>query len=83
MNTTELLEQLRNNTMEISFTKVNGETRVMECTLRKDILPKVDGTLNPDRKERPEGLISVWDLKQSGWRSFYTDKVTDIKVCNK
>ena len=37
-----LLEALKNNLCTVTFTKVNGETRVMPCTLKEDVVPTVE-----------------------------------------
>ena len=37
-----LLEALTKHECTVTFTKVNGETRVMPCTLKEDLVPKVE-----------------------------------------
>lgn len=78
MNRNELVEKLSANICEVTFTKVNGDQRVMPCTLREDILP----TRSSDTKERKvnESVLSVWVTDANGWRSFRVDSVTDIKI---
>lgn len=68
---------LRNNILEITFTKTNGEERVMLCTLHEDYLP-VGGSGNAG-VERP-GIVTVWDIEADGWRCFKEDAVTSMKV---
>ena len=34
-----ILRDLRKYVIEVTFTKVNGENRVMRCTLRPELLP--------------------------------------------
>jgi len=38
-NRDEILKDLRNYVIEVHFDKVNGDHRVMRCTLRPDLLP--------------------------------------------
>lgn len=78
MNRNELIEQLSTNICEVTFTKVNGEQRVMPCTLREDLLPARNES-NTERKVN-ENVLSVWVTDANGWRSFRVDSVTDIKV---
>jgi len=80
MNREQIVEQLKNNVCEVTFTKVNGDKRVMPCTLREDMLPPViKEDVNADRKVN-EKTVSVWVTDANGWRSFRVDSVLDIKV---
>lgn len=76
-----LLRDLRVNLLEVHFTKANGETRVMRCTLQPHMLPE---SYRVDPKERAEEknfhnsnpeAIAVWDIEANGWRSFRIDSV--------
>ncbi len=73
-----LVEGLKKNVMRITFTKVNGDERVMLCTLHDSILPEqliseIKKKVNPD-------TLSVWDLDNNGWRSFRLDSIKEMKV---
>jgi hypothetical protein len=72
-----LLEALKNHECTVTFTKVNGETRVMPCTLKEDIVPTVEhkGTKKPN-----EAVVSVWCLDNREWRSFRVDNVVDLQI---
>ena len=66
-----VLTQLKEGVCEITFNKVNGERRVMPCTLREDLLPvtsKETTTRTP--KEKETDVISVWCVDKEAWRSF-------------
>lgn len=78
MNRNELIEQLSTNICEVTFTKVNGEQRVMPCTLREDLLPPAKES-SKERKVN-EAVLSVWVTDANGWRSFRVDSVTEVKV---
>ena len=69
---------LRDNIMEISFTKVDGTLREMKCTLKDTILPEtsVKEKWETDRLVS-ENTIAVWDVENNGWRSFRVDSVHD------
>ena len=40
INRDELKQALHSGLFEITFTKVNGDTRIMTCTLKEDLLPQ-------------------------------------------
>ena len=63
----------------VAFTKANGETREMICTLRPDLIPEqpVSESTKAPRKENPN-VQAVWDLEKQAWRSFRFDSVQFI-----
>ena len=71
-----LIKNLQKQTMKITFTKVNGEERVMDCTLQEHIVPPTKYT---DRK-RNEEVLPVFDIYKGEWRSFRLDSITNIEV---
>jgi hypothetical protein len=78
-----LLKDLRENVIEVVFQKVNGETRTMHCTLRKDFLP--ESYVNDEQQEREfhnsnANVLAVWDVKNRGWRSFRIESVEYAQV---
>jgi len=38
-NYDSIVSQLRDNVLQVTFSKVNGEERVMPCTLQTDYMP--------------------------------------------
>ena len=80
----EVKEDLQSNIMEVTFTKKDGEQRVVTCTLVTEAIP-VDKRPKPlaegeEPKPAKEHLQSVWDVKAEGWRSFIWANVTAVKV---
>jgi len=77
-----LTTNLKSKTIEVTFTKVNGDTRIMECTLNPDVLPKV--VVNEDKPKRekksPENSLAVYDVNANGWRSFIIKNVSRVVV---
>lgn len=77
----EMLNYLRRGKQTVTFTKVDGTERVMECTLNTDLIPedkqpveskpKSDGT---PKKESTE-VIRVFAFDVQEWRSFRVDSV--------
>ncbi len=81
MQREELLETLRNNVCEVTFTKVNGEVRVMPCTLKADIVPVYERkTPIKEATDKEKATISVWCTDANAWRSFRFDSVTDVTI---
>ena len=72
-----LLEALTKHECTVTFTKVNGETRVMPCTLKKDVIPTVE---DKGIKKPNDSVVSVWCLDKKEWRSFRVDNVVDLQI---
>ena len=75
------MEDLRNvlgqNVLVIDFTKLNGDKRVMTCTLREDMKP-AEVVKEGAPKKVSDTNISVWDLNAQGWRSFRYDRINSV-----
>lgn len=71
----ELVEMLQKNIVKVIFKKVDGSTRVMECTLISAFLPQLEGSST----KKSEKVIPVWDLEKEAWRSFRVDNVIDVE----
>lgn len=78
----ELSELLHNNVLEVTFTKTNGDRRVMRCTLKEDLLePKPGVTIvEPKPVQTNFETIKVFDLDKSAWRSFRIASVLEKKL---
>ena len=48
-----LVEMLKNQSLVVHFTKLNGDKRVMTCTLQEDMLPPAKKRSTVDTKENP------------------------------
>lgn len=78
-----MLKDLREHACEVRFTKVNGEKRIMHCTLQPHLLPQNTDLRHLDemhRKPENKEAIAVWDLQQHGWRSFRLDSVEYAQI---
>jgi hypothetical protein len=73
-----LAELLYTNIVTVEFTKINGESRTMQATLKEDILPKTESAKSSTSKTNTE-VCRVWDVDKSSWRSFRYDKLIGIK----
>ena len=76
------MNMLTSGVCEVTFTKVNGDKRVMTCTLLEGMIPSAEKdepiTQKKVRAVNPE-VIPCWDTKAEGWRSFRVDSVQE---CN-
>jgi hypothetical protein len=76
----KLLEQ---NVLVVDFTKLDGDRRVMTCTLREDIKPKATKTDTISQaavRKVSDAVVSVWDVNARGWRSFRYERVNSVDV---
>lgn len=62
----------------VEFTKLNGQHRVLRCTLKQDVVPPFPENRVVKVKPNPDTLC-VWDLDKSEWRSFRYDRVTSVR----
>ena len=79
----DLKFQLEQNVVVVDFTKLNGDKRVMTCTLREDIKPRATKTDTMSQKavrEISDAVVSVWDVNAKGWRSFRYDRINAVNI---
>lgn len=79
----DLKLQLEQNVVVVDFTKLNGDKRVMTCTLREDIKPpatKTDTMSQKKVREISDAVVSVWDVNAKGWRSFRYDRINSVNI---
>jgi len=79
----ELIELLKKEVVEVTFTKLNGDQRIMPCTLIESFLPpaqKDDPLSQKKVREISDKVIAVWALESKGFRSFRYDRVSNVKV---
>jgi len=71
---------LEENTVEVVFTKKDGTDRVMNCTLKEDVLPSVQKEIEEDSitKTKAKDALAVWDVDANGWRSFRWDSIKSV-----
>jgi len=74
---------LHTHKVTVTFTKKDGEERVMNCTLNPEFLPVVPVTEavseKPERKQSTTSIV-VYDLDLQAWRSFTTKNVTKVSL---
>lgn len=65
----------------VTFTKVDGTERVMNCTLNPDKIPALlteEGSSPKKPHAENANVLAVYDLDNNGWRSFRVDSVKSI-----
>lgn len=73
-----LKSMLRMGPVDVTFTKVDGTTRVMKCTLQEGVAIPHEKTT--DRvKEANDNILPVWDIEKNAWRSFKLDTITQVR----
>lgn len=79
----DLKNLLDQNVVVVDFTKLNGDKRVMTCTLREDMKPpatKTDTMSQKKVREISDAVVSVWDVNAKGWRSFRYDRINSVNI---
>lgn len=74
----DLKKMLEQNVLTVDFTKLDGDKRVMTCTLREDIKPVVKESTT--KKKPNDAVVSVWDVNAKGWRSFRYDRINAVDI---
>jgi hypothetical protein len=73
----DLIEKLKEETLVVTFKKLDGDERVMTCTKSFDAIPEES---RPKTDKEPKaGTVTVWDINAKGWRSFKYDRVTKVE----
>jgi hypothetical protein len=79
----DLKNLLEQNVVVVDFTKLNGDKRVMTCTLREDMKPRAtkDDALSQKKvREVSDAVVSVWDVNAKGWRSFRYERINAVDI---
>ena len=74
---------LSQNVLTVDFTKLDGDKRVMTCTLREDMKPaatKADPLSQKKVREVSDAVVSVWDVNAKGWRSFRYERINAVDI---
>lgn len=74
----QIMNRLQSGVATVTFTKVDGSKRVMQCTLESSFLPEEYRNRGGVLTETVGNNISVWDVQANGWRSFRVDSVISI-----
>lgn len=78
MDQSKVLNMLKAETIQIEFTKANGEMRQMKATLNESVLPEVVAIEEKATRVKSEAALAVWDTEAKGWRSFRWDSLKTV-----
>ena len=81
MTREELVEALKSQHVKVTFEKVDGTIREMNCTLMASQLPEqidVEEYIS-EKRSNPE-VLAVWDTDKNDWRSFRIDKIKEVEL---
>lgn len=80
LNYQTVKESLKKNVLEVTFEKLNGEERIMTCTLMESKIPESMKPKGSSNHKENKDVISVYDLNAEGWRSFRVDHLKNVTV---
>jgi hypothetical protein len=72
----ELISLLRKEVVEITFDKLDGEERVMPCTLIESFFPDP----KKETTQKNDKVVAVWAIESKGFRSFRYDRLKKVKI---
>ena len=79
MDKNEIINALKVGVCEITFTKKNGDERLMFATLSEEMLPPQRDIEEQIQKKKPNNdVLAVYDVKAPGWRSFRWDSLKEF-----
>ena len=83
-NYDEIVGRLRDGVLQVTFDKVNGEQRIMPCTLQTEYMPDMsESKVNQvDEFSVNKSVISAFAIDAQSWRSFRVDNVKAIENIN-
>ncbi len=82
MDVNDLRKLLHEGIVRVKFKKVNGDERLMTCTLNPELIPesakpKGGPTIS---EEKRDSTLRVYDVSAKGWRSFIVENVITVYV---
>lgn len=81
MTNQELRDLLHQHEVQVTFTKADGEQRVMPCTLKQDLLPVAEAVTETQRRVNTDpDLFKVYCTDKKAWRSFRFERVIATEI---
>ena len=88
MDRSKIVKLLEEGVIQATFTKKNGEQRIMDCTLNMDLIPEVAhpkskqgvSYVDDEGVQRTIQSIACYDVKAEGWRSFLVPNITSLNI---
>jgi hypothetical protein len=72
-----MINVLRTQTARVVFTKIDGDTRDMMCTLGEEFIPE-DKRPKGTGRVPPESVIRAYDVNKQEWRAFRVENVVSF-----
>lgn len=72
-NMTDIVKELQQRVVTITFDKLDGTERVMNATLQEDVIPEVNG-----KSRATEKNLVVFDVDKQGWRTIVVDRIKAV-----
>ncbi len=73
-----LTKMLQEETLIVTFNKLDGDERIMTCTKSFKVIPEEHQPKDSNAKPKL-GTVTVWDTNAKGWRSFKYERVTKVE----
>lgn len=70
---TDIVKELQQRVVTITFDKLDGTERVMNATLQEDVIPEVTG-----KSRATEKNLVVFDVDKQGWRTIVVDRIKAV-----
>ena len=80
MTNQELRNLLHQHELRVTFTKADGEQRVMPCTLRAELLPPAPVAESRRKANTDPNLFKVFCTDRREWRSFRFERVISAEI---
>lgn len=79
INFDKLNERLMNEVVDVTFTKVNGDTRKMKATLMESHIPKSTYEFATKTRKKNENNLVVVDIEKNEWRTIRKDSIITVE----
>lgn len=80
MTNQELRDLLHQHELRVTFTKADGEQRIMPCTLRVELLPSAPVTESHRKENTDPNLFRVFCTDRKEWRSFRFERIISTEI---
>jgi len=71
---TDIVKELQQRVVTITFDKLDGTERVMNATLQEDVVPETKG----GKTKASEKNLVVFDVDKQGWRTIVVDRIKAV-----
>jgi len=80
MTKNEIYDMARGNIISVTFTKKDGETRTMKCSLKDEYIVSEEKKESTLVRKPNDDVLPVWDLDKNAWRSFRIESVKGVEI---